>query len=244
MFTKKSTIYIFILILLAILPVITISKTIFSDYYTSTADICASSMMTVGISTIPGTITFNTTTLNVPTNSCVTIIFSNPDSIDNTFTIDKVGGSSNTSLNDADLTMKQINYFNIYLGPNSIGSSNLLTPDVSTTFKYYSAIPGHESAGQFGNLIIGNPSTGSDSSTIPTILFVVLIILLTLGISYYLYVIKNKSDNKSYFKSTHNIKPNKFKILSEKGMICPNCGAAVFNVDKYCQLCGQKLKSN
>ena len=178
----------------------------------------------------------------MPTNSCVTIIFSNLDSIDNTFTIDKVGGSSNTSVNDADLSMKQIYYFNIYLGPNSTGSSNLLTPDVSTTFKYYSAIPGHESAGQFGNLVIGNPSTGSDSSTIPTILFVILIILLTLAISYILYVIKNKSEKNSYLKSTNITKNNKFKTLTEKGMMCPNCGATVFDVDKYCQLCGQNLK--
>ena len=59
MFTKKSTKLIFILILLVNLPVISISKTTVTDYYTSTPNQCTTSMMTVIISTIPGIITFN-----------------------------------------------------------------------------------------------------------------------------------------------------------------------------------------
>ena len=127
------------------------------------------------VGVVIGTLKYNISTINVDKGECFTIVFQNLDpSIEHDLVIDKVGGSSNISVLDADLTKAEINEVafdsagptvDYGWGPNGIDKFNVLAPSVDTTFIFFCDIPGHRSAGMEGTLVVTNTSSFSSSRT-------------------------------------------------------------------------------
>lgn len=126
------------------------------SYLQSTSDQCNTATVTLNIQAQLGD-KYNVTNFTVAPGACVAVAFKNVDTIDHTFTIDGVNSSSYT-----------ITYFNIYLKANQNQTVNFQTPNTNITIKYYCAIPGHETIGQYGNLTVGTgtPLTNTTSTNI------------------------------------------------------------------------------
>lgn len=153
---KKIIIIVAFLIILSIGDLTTVSiveVTPINNYQTNTANQCSTPTVTINVANIAGQVSYNVTKIVVPKNTCVQIVFNNPDpSIAHTFTI------NNDSANDVSL-------FNIYDNPSTTGMSNFMTPNLDISLTYYCAIPGHYASGEEGTLVVGS-GTPVTTSTI------------------------------------------------------------------------------
>ena len=120
----------------------------YSNYTQDTPPQCNYPIKTLAVAANSGNVTYNVTTLHAPISSCITISFQNLDTIAHTFTIN----------NDS---IYNLSVFNIYLPNLGSKSLNFQTANSSVNLTYYCAVPGHDAAGQYGTLIIGNPTNSS-----------------------------------------------------------------------------------
>lgn len=127
-------------------------------YETSTSNQCSTPTENLFISADKSSITYNTSTLTASKNTCVAIDFTNPSSLDHTFSIDAISSDN-------------VTYFNIFVKAGTNGTSNFLTPNVDVTLKYYCQVPGHEQDGMYGSLIVGKgSSTSSPGFELPIVI--------------------------------------------------------------------------
>ena len=127
---------------------------------------CNNADKEVVVGVVIGQTKYNVTEINVNKGECFTIVFQNLDSsMEHDLVIDKVGGSANQSVLDADLSKAQINHVDFDSagptvdygwGPNGIDKFNVSAPNVDATFTYYCDVPGHRAGGMEGKLIVGN----------------------------------------------------------------------------------------
>ena len=202
------------------------------DIMNTTSDQCPTPTDFVTVSIKGGL--FNVDRLNVPADSCVRITLQNLDNIDHTFTINKVGGSPDLSKNDANLSLQEINFFNIYAMAGSKNSSNLMTPKVSSDFEFYCEISGHEGEGEWGFLMVSEPFRNTLSSEILPILT----LLIIAGASFVFLTIYSK---KKVFlrKSPHQIPVN--NLEGDIKFQCPQCYSKMEPQETTCQKCGAKI---
>ena len=180
---------------------------------------------------------FNADRITVPADSCVRITLQNSDNVDHTFTINKVGGSLDPSKNDANLTLQEINFFNIYAKAGSENSSNLMTPKVSSDFEFYCEITGHQAKGEWGFLFVSVPfRVIIEPFRVKIVIILTLVILAgIIFISLTIYSKRKDIGIRSHLENSNNKLKGDYKIQ------CPHCYSKLDPQETTCQNCGVKI---
>ncbi len=203
----------------------TVQSDVQADYTISTADQCSNAKDSLGIAILKN-YKLNNTQIEMSSNTCINVTVLNVDTIVHTITI------------NAD-SSKGVSYFNIYVTPGSIVSRNFQSPDRSIQIKYYCSVPGHDSAGVNGLLIIGQQSSTAINQNDAIATLILLIFLVTMGIAALIVFIKGKS--LSIGSPAKKISHSSSSIDNLAGLVCYNCNSKVIKDDVFCQNCGVNL---
>lgn len=204
-----------------------------ADYTVTTSDQCSNPKVSISISSVPN-LTYNATSLSLPEFTCANITFSNFDTVGHTFTI-----NSDYSRN--------ISYFNIFLFPNTQESRNFMTSPMGSKINYFCSVPGHEAAGQVGQMFVGpqtytTTSSSISGNTFPIIFVFVILLLVIIGFGAFAKIRSKQinSESKLMGKSINKVSFN-LKNDNYKNLICSKCQAKVKHDDVFCQNCGNRL---
>ncbi len=96
---------------------------------------------------------YDTSEIEVSKDTCVSITFVNEDTMTHDFAIDGVSGENG---------IEEVYILTVF-GEVNTGSFNVSTPNTDVTFEFYCWQTGHKAAGMFGDFVVGEGSSESDS---------------------------------------------------------------------------------